>query len=431
MLKIGISACFFHGDRERPIFKGMTLQYIEQNVAHWLMQRDVLAFMVPSPEGSTRRAGSRTTVAAYAEELDGLVLMGGSDVCPESYGEKAIKPEWNGDRIRDDYEIALLRAFMALRKPVLGVCRGAQVINVAQGGTLYQDLATQAPHALNHRNWAIYAENCHATSFVPGSALARLYPGLTVVKTNSIHHQAVKELGRDLVVEAYSEPDRIVEALGTPVRATCSPCNGTRSFTHPTIPRSSTTRRSSTISSPPPRSTRTRRLPYEQEYGARMKITNPATGAVIADVAADNAAAVRRKYEVARAGAARWTRVPLRKRLETIAKLRERIVAMHETLARTLTKEVGKPIRQSRNELNGLLARLDFFVGPNPRASCATRRFSRTPRRSWRSGSRTSRSAWSPTFRRGTIRISLAATYSFRRWWPAMQSSTSRRSTRR
>ena len=54
MLKIGISACFFHEDPKRPIFKGMTLQYIEQNVAHWLMQRDVLAFMVPSPEGRTR-----------------------------------------------------------------------------------------------------------------------------------------------------------------------------------------------------------------------------------------------------------------------------------------------------------------------------------------------------------------------------------------
>ena len=108
MLKIGISACFFHADPQRAIFKGMTLQYIEQNVAHWLMQRDVLAFMVPSPDGSTRRHRSRATVDAYADELDGLVLMGGSDVCPETYGEKALRPEWNGDRIRDDYEIALL-----------------------------------------------------------------------------------------------------------------------------------------------------------------------------------------------------------------------------------------------------------------------------------------------------------------------------------
>ena len=98
-----------------------------------------------------------------------------------------------------------------------------------------------------------------------------------------------------------------------------------------------------------------------------MKITNPATGTVIADVAADNAAAVRRKYEVARAGQARWAKVPIRKRLDAIVKFRERIVAMHETLARTLTHEVGKPIRQSRNELNGLLTRLDFFVAESAR----------------------------------------------------------------
>jgi putative glutamine amidotransferase len=213
MLKIGISACFFHEDPQRAIFKGMTLQYIEQNVAHWLMQRDVLAFMVPSPEGRTKRPGSTVTVDAYAAELDGLVLMGGSDVCPESYGEKALQPAWNGDRIRDDYEIALLRAFMALGKPVLGLCRGAQIVNVAQGGTLWQDLATQVPGTLSHRNWEIYAENCHATAIVPETGLANLYPGVTVVKTNSIHHQAVKALGRDLVVEAWSEPDRIVEAL--------------------------------------------------------------------------------------------------------------------------------------------------------------------------------------------------------------------------
>ena len=124
-----------------------------------------------------------------------------------------------------------------------------------------------------------------------------------------------------------------------------------------------------------------------------MKITNPATGAVIADVAADNAAAVRRKYEAARAGQARWAKVPIRKRLEAIAKFRERIVAMHETLARTLTHEVGKPIRQSRNELNGLARRGSTSSSPSPPARCARRRSTPTPGRSSRSGSRTSRSA--------------------------------------
>ena len=213
MLKVGISASFFHNDQPRAIFQGMTLQYIEQNVAHWLMQREALALMIPSPEGDTRRPASPVTVADYARELDALVLMGGSDVCPGSYGEAPLNPAWNGDRIRDDYEIALMRAFVDTGKPVLGLCRGAQVINVALGGTLWQDIPTQRPDALHHRDQALYEKNCHATSIVAGSGLARLYPGLALAKTNSVHHQAIKALGRDVVVEAWSEPDRIVEAI--------------------------------------------------------------------------------------------------------------------------------------------------------------------------------------------------------------------------
>jgi acyl-CoA reductase-like NAD-dependent aldehyde dehydrogenase len=99
-----------------------------------------------------------------------------------------------------------------------------------------------------------------------------------------------------------------------------------------------------------------------------MKITNPASGAVVAEVAADNAAAVRRKYEAARAGQRRWAEVPLRKRLDAIAGFRERVVATQEKLARTLTEEMGKPIRQSRNELTGLLGRIDFFLQESARA---------------------------------------------------------------
>ncbi len=93
-----------------------------------------------------------------------------------------------------------------------------------------------------------------------------------------------------------------------------------------------------------------------------MKISNPADGTVITEVTADNATAVRRKYELARAGQPKWARVPLKKRLAAIANFRERVVTMRETLARTLTHEVGKPIRQSRNELNGVLGRIDFFL---------------------------------------------------------------------
>jgi acyl-CoA reductase-like NAD-dependent aldehyde dehydrogenase len=93
-----------------------------------------------------------------------------------------------------------------------------------------------------------------------------------------------------------------------------------------------------------------------------LKILNPATNAVIAEVDEDGAAAVRVKYLRARAAQPTWAATPIKKRLDTIRAFRDRITAMHETLARTLTREVGKPIKQSRNELKGLLGRIDFFL---------------------------------------------------------------------
>jgi len=96
---------------------------------------------------------------------------------------------------------------------------------------------------------------------------------------------------------------------------------------------------------------------------AVMKIVNPATGAMIADIPEDGAFAVRKKYERARAAQPAWAATPIKKRVDAIRRFRDCVTARHETLARTLTAEVGKPIVQSRNELNGLLARLDFFGG--------------------------------------------------------------------
>jgi acyl-CoA reductase-like NAD-dependent aldehyde dehydrogenase len=97
-----------------------------------------------------------------------------------------------------------------------------------------------------------------------------------------------------------------------------------------------------------------------------MKILNPATEALIAEVSEDGATSVRAKYKRARAAQPAWAAVPIKKRLDAIAAFRARITAMHETLARTLTLEVGKPIRQSRNELDGLIGRIDFFLAEAP-----------------------------------------------------------------
>jgi len=148
----------------------------------------------------------------YAKHLDGLLLQGGADVSPQSYAETANRPEWPGDRVRDIYELELLHEFIESGKPVLGVCRGCQLINVAFGGTLYQDIATDMPNASVHVNEQ-YDQHRHIVHFPDGSTFASIFAAQREAMVNSIHHQAVKTLGRDLSIEAVSPDDGLVEAV--------------------------------------------------------------------------------------------------------------------------------------------------------------------------------------------------------------------------
>lgn len=210
-LKIGLSACFQHADPARSLFTGKTLQYVEQSVAHWIMSAGAMVVMVPCPTGETARGD--VTLAHYADWLDGVVMHGGADVWPGSYGEAPLREAWVGDRVRDLYDLAVVEAFAQAGKPIFGICRGLQLINVAFGGTLYQDIETQRPGALQHRNASTYDQNFHLVEFVPGSRLAQLYPGQRRARVNSIHHQGIKRLAPDFEIEAYSHPDVVPEAI--------------------------------------------------------------------------------------------------------------------------------------------------------------------------------------------------------------------------
>ena len=210
-LKIGLSACFSYADPTRSYFSGKTLQYVEQSIAHWVMSTGAMVVMVPCPTGSTQRGD--VTYEHYAQWLDGLVLHGGADVWPGSYGETPLDEKWSGDRVRDDYDKALVAAFEAVGKPIFGVCRGLQLLNVAFGGTLYQDISTQVPDAFVHRDAEIYDLNFHSVDIVAGSQLSSLYPGVERVRVNSIHHQAIKDLSPEFEAEAFSVTDGIVEAI--------------------------------------------------------------------------------------------------------------------------------------------------------------------------------------------------------------------------
>lgn len=208
-LKIGISACFMHPDKTRTSFAFKTLQYIEQSMAHWVMSGGALPVMVPSPVESK----SGIDVHDYAQWLDGLVLHGGADVWPGSYGEQPLQEAWQGDRIRDEYEQALVHAFVKAGKPVFGVCRGLQLINVAFGGTLYQDISTQLPDSRTHRDGLAYDKHFHTLQIVPKTRLGALFTCASSYKINSIHHQGIKQLAEGFVAEAHCPDDGVIEAI--------------------------------------------------------------------------------------------------------------------------------------------------------------------------------------------------------------------------
>ena len=211
-LKIGVSARIFHPEMGAKGLRSKTLQYLEESIAQWVMSRDVMVFMIPTVNNNSLLHPSNIRLRDYAKHLDGLVLQGGADVSPQTYSEVATRPEWSGDRARDMYELELLHEFVEAGKPVLGICRGCQLINVAFGGTLYQDIAAEVPAAIEHVN-DLYDSHYHTIHFRQGSALESMFPAKMAALVNSIHHQAVKDLGRDLVVEAVSGPDDIVEAI--------------------------------------------------------------------------------------------------------------------------------------------------------------------------------------------------------------------------
>jgi putative glutamine amidotransferase len=211
-LKIGVSARILHPQPGAKGLQSRTLQYLEQTAAHWLMSRNVLVLMVPTVDTGGLLHRSEVRLADYARHLDGLMLQGGADVCPLTYGEEPLTREWVGDRLRDEYEIELLHSFIEAGKPVLGICRGLQLINVAYGGTLYQDIVRQVPKAKRHVT-EDYEKHRHALRFEAGGWLARLYPGVDDAQVTSIHHQSVKTLGRHLSIEAWSGADQVVEAI--------------------------------------------------------------------------------------------------------------------------------------------------------------------------------------------------------------------------
>jgi putative glutamine amidotransferase len=156
------------------------------------------------------------TLRSIYERLDGLFLTGGVDVDPAQYGETRQPYCGRVDSARDQVELLLIRWALEDQKPILGVCRGIQVLNVACGGTLYQDVAAQVPEAIKHDYFPHQGafrrdQLVHEVDLDRQSRLA-LSCGVERCRVNSMHHQGIKTLGQGLVASALA-PDGLIEGI--------------------------------------------------------------------------------------------------------------------------------------------------------------------------------------------------------------------------
>ena len=154
---------------------------------------------------------SADAAAAVLDSVAGLVLTGGEDVDPSRYGEERHEKVRSVNAARDATEAALVEAARSRGKPVLAICRGIQILNVALGGTLVQDISSQCETNIAHDEEGPRDSRSHEVSIEPGSLIARAV-GAEHMTVNSFHHQSVKRLGEGMRVTARS-PDGVIEGI--------------------------------------------------------------------------------------------------------------------------------------------------------------------------------------------------------------------------
>ncbi|UQS86190.1 gamma-glutamyl-gamma-aminobutyrate hydrolase family protein (plasmid) [Nicoliella spurrieriana] len=199
MMKIGVTSDAYSNDTD-------PLGGVPKAIIHLLRSHGITPVAVP--------IGNVSETNALIEEVDGLIIKGGIDVNPKLYHQMALSTTDVPDDNRDAAEFTALRDSTSNGKPVLGICRGMQAINVYFGGSLYQDIYSQLPNGdelLNHTaDWDKGYFPTHMINVDPNSYLAKSVG--TRTKVNSRHHQAVAEVGNGLKVVARAD-DGVVESI--------------------------------------------------------------------------------------------------------------------------------------------------------------------------------------------------------------------------
>jgi putative glutamine amidotransferase len=159
-----------------------------------------------------------TTDEHYITDLinisSGIMLTGGADICPETYNEEKKSYCENGCKTRDEYELYIFERALDSFKPILAICRGAQLVNVALGGTLYQDISSEYSNAISHRQDNGKFSYSHEVAILEDTPLFDMLKQERI-KINSFHHQCIKDMGRLIEPMAFAD-DGIIEAFYMP-----------------------------------------------------------------------------------------------------------------------------------------------------------------------------------------------------------------------
>lgn len=190
---------------EGGTFPGTERVFVNQSYIYSIQKAGGIPLILPTVQ-------QEESASEQILRIDGLICSGGNDINPLLFGEEPhaklgfVLPD------RDEYELKLIRLAYSARKPILGICRGIQVINVAFGGTLYQDLCAQRPdRVLKHSQSSRRDFAGHTTDIVPGTLLQQIL-GVPSLPVNSFHHQAVKDPAAGFVINATAR-DGIVEGI--------------------------------------------------------------------------------------------------------------------------------------------------------------------------------------------------------------------------
>ncbi len=288
---------------------------------------------------------------------DGFILTGGIDLDPSLYGGKETypnKPQSHQEQ-RDLFESRIFRYAQMNKIPLLGICRGMQLINVLEGGDLVQDLGDA--NSIHRKKEEKDLE--HEIDILPGSLLHQI-GNRTKGLVNSAHHQAIDErfIGRGLRVNAYG-PDKTVEGLEYADKENngfmlCVQWHPERLKTEDHIPFSENIKE---------------RFLYEVRKNNMNKLTiiNPATETVITEINEDSKDTIDRKYQSLKTGQIAWSAQTTQKRIECLIRFNDLLEEKKEELAGLLTAETGKPLQQAYNELNGARNRIRFFTEHAPK----------------------------------------------------------------